>query len=530
MKKKAILCLICIMTLFTGCGVSSNEEVLDGKEEVAKVELEENIENIKVLDIKTQDLEYLKPEELTYRHVNVIEDDILFTEKYSEELEGVLTFRGNNFRDAPSYGISKIEKEKISEKWNFTTSSSSWGGGAGWTGQSALVKWPNDVKQGMNMTQEFKDKEGGVEVIQASLDGKIYFLDASTGEETRESINVGNPIKGSLSIDPRGIPLLYVGEGINESSAIGFNIYSLIDGEKLYEVSNDPDAPRGWGAFDSSAIVSGDTDSVIVPGENGIIYKIKLNTKYDKEKNTIDIEPSVGKYIYDARGYAGVESSMATYANLGFFADNKGYINCIDLNNMKPVWQVNGMDDTDATLVIDVEGDKPYIYSGSEVDKQGSVGFSYIKKIDAITGKVIWEKEFECESLLGASPVNGGMLSTPVVGKNDIDDLVIFSLSRYDGFNSGLLVALDKATGEIKWENKLDNYAWSSPVDFYNKDGKGYILQGDSIGNMFLIEGKTGQVLDQITLNANIEASPAMFNDTVVVATRGGSIYGLEIE
>ena len=47
---------------------------------------------------------------------------------------------------------------------------------------------------------------------------------------------------------------------------------------------------------------------------------------------------------------------------------------------------------------------------------------------------------------------------------------------------------------------------------------------------MFLIDGKSGSILNTITLDANIEASPAIYEDMIVVATRGGSIYGIEIK
>ncbi len=51
----------------------------------------------------------------------------------------------------------------------------------------------------MNIDDKFKSKENFTEVIYASLDGKVYFLDLETGEKSRSVINVGNPIKGSLS-------------------------------------------------------------------------------------------------------------------------------------------------------------------------------------------------------------------------------------------------------------------------------------------------------------------------------------------
>ncbi len=200
------------------------------------------------------------------------------------------------------------------------------------------------------------------------------------------------------------------------------------------------------------------------------------------------------------------------------------------MNNLKPVWSINGFDDIDATLTIDIENDKPYVYCGNEVDHQGTRGVSKIKKIDGLTGEVIWEKEFECESLIGKSAVNGGLMATNVVGKNNIDNMAIFSLARYNGFNKGGMFALNKENGEIIWEKLFDNYMWSSPVDIYNKDGNGYIIQGDSAGYLHLIDGKEGNIKSSVLLNGNIESSPAVFNNVLVVATRNGTIYGVKVK
>ena len=121
-------------------------------------------------------------------------------------------------------------------------------------------------------------------------------------------------------------------------------------------------------------------------------------------------------------------------------------------------------------------------------------------------------------------------MATNVIGKNNIDNLVIFSLARYEGFNKGGSIALDKQTGEVVWESLFDNYMWSSPVDVYDDEGNGYIIQGDSAGNLHILDGKTGYKLNSVTLNANIQSSPAVFNNTLVVATRGGTIYGVKIK
>jgi hypothetical protein len=46
---------------------------------------------------------------------------------------------------------------------------------------------------------------------------------------------------------------------------------------------------------------------------------------------------------------------------------------------------------------------------------------------------------------------------------------------------------------------------------------------------MHLVRGTTGEILHQINLGANIEASPAVYGNMLVVGTRGQRIYGIEI-
>lgn len=523
------LIIFSALVIITGCTPTNEKEVQN------EVKGENEIQEVKEELLTSIETSYLDDEILSYKTKTEFDhdNDLVFQNKYSD-IDGIFTFRGNSLRNSPSFGNAKLDNKELEVAWEFTTSSSSWGGGAGWTGQPSIIKWPKELRESMNIYEEFKSKEDLTEVIYASLDGNIYFLELTSGKPTRDKIRVGNPIKGSVSIDPRGIPLLYVGEGINEKGTVGFNIYSLIDGSHLYELAgSDSFASRGWPAFDSSAVVNAQTDSVVLGGENGLLYNIKLNTNYDKESNTITIDPKVNRYNFSSninQGRLGIENSVATYANLAYFADNGGVIQCVDLNTLKPVWSINGFDDIDATLTIDVKDKKPYVYCGNEVDHQGTRGISKLKKIDGITGEVIWEKEFECESLLGKKPNNGGLMATNVIGKNNIDDLAIFSLARYNGFNKGGTFALDKETGEVVWEALFDNYMWSSPVDIYDENGNGYILQGDSAGNLHLLDGENGNNLNSVLLNGNIESSPAVYNDMAVVATRNGTIYGVKIK
>jgi hypothetical protein len=458
--------------------------------------------------------------------------DIMFPLNYSE-IEGVLTFRGNNMRNSASYGVTSIKEKQLESKWSFRTSTSTWGGGAGWTGQPSLIKWPAAMKKFMNLDDKYKNNDNFIEVVYASLDGHIYFFDIESGNETRPSINIKNPIKGSVSLDPRGYPLLYVGQGIPEKGAIGYRIFSLISMEQLYFIEGqDPIAYRDWGAFDGAPLINRETDTLVLGGENGVFYDIKLNTYFNEATGELKINPKEVKYIYKIEGnnYQGIENSVAAYRNLVYFADNGGYIQCVDLLTLKPIWAFNSGDDTDASLTIEVEENVPYIYTGNEVDKQGTKGVSYIRKINGITGDLIFENKYEAMSLIGEHAVNGGVLATNVIGKKSIENLVIFTIARYEEFNAGLIVAMDKFTGKEVWRFRMPNYAWSSPVDFYDSNGKGYIIQCDSVGNMYLIDGASGEECFNINLGSNIESSPAIFNDSIVVATRGGEICCVKVK
>lgn len=455
--------------------------------------------------------------------------------KYNE-IKGITTFRGNNYRNSASYGYADVTEEKLEKIWNVKIGYLDSWTGVGWNGQPAIVNWDGNLRKKMNLYQDKKNKDNLKEVIYGTLDGKIYFLDLDDGSYTRDPINVGIPIKGSVTVDPRGYPLLYSGQGIDvvngKRVSIGFRIFSLIDQKMLYFINGiDSTSHRLWGAFDSTPLIHKETDTLFECGENGFLYSIKLNTNYDIDNGKISIEPDVIKYRYTSpvNRRLGIESSIAAYKNYGYFVDNSGTFTCIDLNTLTPVWIRNVTDDTDSTAAIeDLGSGNVFIYTANEVDIQGQGGYSYIRKINALSGELIWEKKYKC----AYNPdIAGGALASPVIGKNNISNLVIYTLAKTDNKqNGGKLIAFNKETGEEVWVLDMDFYSWSSPVDIYTKDGKCYIIQCDSGGNMFLIEGATGKVLDQIPLYANVEGSPAVYEDIIVVGTRGQQIWGIKIK
>ena len=482
---------------------------------------------------------YTPIKDYTVKKKNLI--DFGDSSQYSD-LEGVTAFRGNNYRDSASFGERTVTQKKLEIVWTqplgAISAHGSYWPGSGWTGQPLLIHWPEDTRNMMNINQEMKSKDL-VEVIYPVLDGNIYFLDLETGKPTRNKIEIGYPIKGTAMVDPRGYPVLYTGMGINENNGkfteYKYRIINLLNQKELYTIfGRDEMAFRGWGATDSSALLDKKTDTLLSLGENGLVYKVKLNTQFDKQAGTLTMAPNLTKYRYRSpySDEQGIESSPAIYKNYMYFNDNGGTLQCLDLNTMKPVWIYNTEDDTDSTTVIEETSEGVFLYTANQVDKRGENGKNKtanceIRKFNALTGELIWQKDYQC---LYNYYINGGALATPVVGKDDISDIVIYSICFTGTNQDGILVALNKKTGEEVWKKKLPAYSWSSPLDFKSSDGKTYVVYCDFAGWMHLIDPVDGKTLHSISLGGNVESSPSIYNDMIVVGSYAKKIFGIKIK
>ena len=450
------------------------------------------------------------------------------------DVEGVTTFRGNNYRDSAAYGNIPDDPEELEIVWSVAVSQIDDWGGVGWTGQCAIVRWPEEVVRIMNVREE---KKGGplTEVIYATLDGRVYFLDLYDGQATRPAINIGAPIKGSVTVDPRGYPLLYVGQGIPEANGhsvdIGTRIFSLIDQQLLFFLDGDDSfAQRSWYAFDAAPLVDGKTDTMLQVGENAILYLVKLNTDYDPEAGTISIDPKVDRYVFRSRvsDQPGMENSLAVYNDYGYFVDNSGLLQCVDLNTLTCVWAGDTGDDTDATIVLEEEADGTVaLYTATEREHSASYDENaYLRKINALTGEMLWKLPVKVYTSEGNE---GGSFATPALGKGELGDLIFAHMTRTPD-DGATLMAVDKKSGEVVWRVAMGSGGWSSPVCVYDASGKGYVLVGSSSGALRLYDGRTGRIISICDLEGNIEGSPAVFEDMLVVGTRAKRIFGVRIK
>lgn len=509
----------------------------------------------------------------------LIGDTVIYDEKgkkvtaYSRDLEdvlqmpagdayttlpfGVLTFRGNAFRQNAAVGTSEditgLQVAWTAEAGSVKGASSTYYGIAGY-GQPAIIKWSKELRENSNIVEEKRNTTALKEVIVSGMDGKIYFLDLADGQPTREAINVGYPMKGTPSIHSLGYPVMTVGQYArkmaNGNGKIGLRFYNLLNQEQEYMIDGlDGKAERPYysvGAFDSSSLIDPKTDTAVSIGTNGMLYLTKLNTELDVNEFSLEIEPEsvVMKSRTSSKqkdAYIAVESSLAMYGNYAYYADMDGILRCVDTSTLTTAWAVDTGDAVQAAIALDMDAEgNVWLYTVNTLQNR-SKGDCTIRRYNALTGEESWDLNLGV--IKSKKQVTGGFAS-PVIGQNSLSDMVFFTITGLDDDGTmklfetneekaaAALVAIDKTTGDVVWAQELDSSAYSSPVAVYSDYGDGWIVQASSEGTITLYKGDTGEVVSTLDVEGTIEASPAVYKDMLVIGTTGKNtsyIYGISL-
>lgn len=441
---------------------------------------------------------------------------------------GAFTFRKGQSRDASFGGTVSGVPSEICVDWEVATDYDTtrtkfgtWGGGSGWTGQPLLVDWPDSCASRFRSCGLVSGSFAGKELIVGSLCGKVYFLDPENGAFTRNPIDVGNPIKGTPSLDPTLNGNLYVGQGIPARKPFGALVVDLYKDTVTDMFAEDPKAWRRWDAYDSSPVRAG--QFLFRPGENGSLYKLCV------VPGSLRMH-SVLRYSVDGAA-PGIEASMAVWRNYGFVCDNHGNIIAVNLDNLRPVWRYTLGDDIDCTPVVGIEDGKPYIYTGCEIDRQGS-GKARFVKLNALSGDPVWTADIEGNRAdVDGKHFDGGYYATALPGLGNCSHLIYNNcVLNTDSLRNGVFVAFERSTGKIAYTTPLRYYAWSSPVGFINEKGEMFVVTLDAAGRAYLINGADGSIICVKQVGANFESSPVVWGNHVAVGSRGRFIYRMSIK
>jgi hypothetical protein len=358
-------------------------------------------------------------------------------------------------------------------------------------------------------------------VVFGAYDYAVHFLDADTGERIIDDYRTGDIIKGSVTIDPDGFPLVYTGSRDNFFRIVSFDQGRPVE---LWKLSAYAVSPTYWNNdWDAAALII--DDYLFEGGENSWFHIVKLNRGYDANGHvTVDPElvwtqPSWDDQLrrdFGATQFS-VEGGASIYKDTLYFANSAGLVQGWDLSGLKdgqPPTQVFRFwtgDDTDASIVIDEDG---FLYVGSQYEKHNarSQQVGQMMKLDPSKpdDPLVWSKEDQ----------NGksGVWGTPAL----YEDVVIFDLMQGD------VLALDRETGEERWRFHTNGgETWQSPVVV-----DGVLVIGDCTGHLhgYDVSNTHADPVHLWSLRAGgcVESTPSVWKGRIYVGTRAGAFLALE--
>jgi len=439
---------------------------------------------------------------------------------------GLLTFRGNATRTY--YGTGPVPQDpKV--VWTYPGGSKKMcahssvpfgehqksGGndlwcGSGWTGQPSVF-----------------DYQGRTWVVFGAYDRKVHFVDWETGEDIIPPFPTGDIIKGSVSIDPDGYPLVYSGSRDNYVHVIAIDRETP---KELWRLPADAVSPVKWNDdWDPSPLIM--NDYMFEGGENSQFHIVKLNRGYDaNHKVTVDPDLAFHMEGWDdelteelakldehlevkRKDDVSIENSVAYKDGVIYFANSGGLVQGWDVSGIaqgqepKRVFRFWNGDDTDASVVIDDEG---FLYVASQQERKSprAQEVGQLIKLDP-------RKQGD-EALVWSVHDSRGFWATPALH----GDLVIAPS------DDGTTYGVDRASGKVLWTKVLPGPTWSSPVvvdDVW--------IQGDCAGGIHAFDVANTKVAPPELWNVEVvgcvESTPAAWNGRLFVGTRGGRFVAL---
>src|SRR5205085_12592933 len=122
-------------------------------------------------------------------------------------------------------------------------------------------------------------------------------------------------------------------------------------------------------------------------------------------------------------------------------------------------------------------------------------------------------------------PATLGLLWTYEAGDSIESSAAISAGSVYVGVQTGDLVAIDLATGKLRWKYRAqEGIAESSPAVH-----EGVVYVGDSSGLLHAVRAADGKGLWTFKTEGEIKSSPVVAGDRVLIGSYDGNLYCLSV-
>ncbi len=447
-------------------------------------------------------------------------------------VQGITMFRGNPSRTF--YGTGPMPEQAPKMQWRYPekamcsescigrgTGCKQWCG-TGWTGQPVV----------------YERADGITEIIFGAYDRNVHFVNAATGKPTRPPFPTGDLIKGSVSLDPDGYPLLYFGSRDNKYRILALDRETPTE---IFHIDAYKVKRRVWNDdWDGNGVIVG--DRLFIGGENSWFYVIKLNRSKNVSTGKVEIKPETEvlmpgwtdemmKMLHPKMSdtMISIESSPVVFGNRAYWTNSGGMVVGIDWTKVKNqqaeiIFTYWTGDDTDATPVIDEKG---HLYvavekeldngRGSQRSAQRVEEAGQLIKLDPMnqTDPVLWNVKIPARN----SGDDGGIWSTPAL---DIKRNAIIVTTH-----PGDLISIDRNTGKEMWRKALGHHEWSSPAII---DDKLIVGRCSKVGiEMFDLLPSREAVSKWSTKipRGCVESTPAVWKGRIYVGSRDGFFYGL---
>jgi hypothetical protein len=387
-----------------------------------------------------------------------------------------------------------------------------------------------------------------------AYDRAAHFLAPDTGRRTPPDLLTGDLIKGSVSLDPDGYPLLYTGSRDNFFRVVALDREEPAVLWKLDAAS----VPRPvWNNdWDSSAVVVG--DYLFEGGENSYFFIIKLNRAFDAAgKVTVDPRvvlafPGYNDALFAAIGdrTVSIESSPAVdmdpeRGDRVYFSNSGGRIVGLDISALGlsaagygPAGQAPGT--WEDGVVVPPPAASPAAGASSATSSAGATtaasaapasansGVRPVPALPALPEGVKFPVVLmKLDPYRSGDPLvwsvadpargeKGGIWATPALSGDMI----------YVPTHTGRLLGVDRRDGRIVWEKPFTYHAWGSAAVVDSTlivgDTDGWIHAYD-ISDPAIDPPERWRV--QVPGGGALESTPAVWRGRIYVGSRNGYFY-----